>query len=89
VPTTATENKGLDRLSEAIDSFYAFQKSTENLERKRAIARWRLLELLQEKLLENILRKNGTSEKLDKLALDIAEKKNNPYAAVEEIINSQ
>ena len=86
VPTTATENKGIDRLSEAIDSFYDFQKSTENLERKRAIARWRLLELLQEKLLENILRKNGTSEKLDKLALDIAEKKNNPYAAVEEIL---
>ncbi len=88
VPTTATENKGIDRLSEAIDGFYDFQKSTENIERKRAIARWRLLELLQEKLLENILRKNGTSEKLDKLALDIAEKKNNPYAAVEEIINS-
>ena len=87
VPTTATENKGIDRLSDAIDSFYVFQKSTENLERKRAIARWRLLELLQEKLLENLLRKNGTSEKLDKLALDIAEKKNNPYAAVEEIIN--
>ncbi|HEV7644272.1 MAG TPA: methylmalonyl Co-A mutase-associated GTPase MeaB [Pyrinomonadaceae bacterium] len=89
VPTTATESKGIDRLSDAIDSFYDFQKSTENIERKRAIARWRLLELLQEKLLENILRKNGTSEKLDKLALDIAEKKNNPYAAVEEIINSQ
>ncbi len=88
VPTTATENKGIDRLSDAIDSFYVFQKSTANLVRKRAIARWRLLELLQEKLLENLLRKNGTSEKLDKLALDIAEKKNNPYAAVEEIINS-
>jgi hypothetical protein len=34
------------------------------------------------------LRKNGTSEKLDQLAADIAEKKSNPYAAVEEIINS-
>jgi LAO/AO transport system kinase len=88
VPTTATENKGIEALSEAITAFYEFQRATENLERKRAIARWRLTELLREKLLENLLRKNGTSEKLDKLAADIAEKKNNPYAAVEEIINS-
>ncbi len=88
VRTIAPENKGIDTLSEAISSFYQFQRSTENLVRKKAIARWRLLELLQEKLLENLLRKNGTAEKLDKLAADIAEKKNNPYAAVEEIINS-
>jgi LAO/AO transport system kinase len=88
VRTIAPENKGIDTLSEAISSFYSFQRSTENIVRKKAIARWRLIELLQEKLLENLLRKNGTSEKLDKLASDIAEKKNNPYAAVEEIINT-
>ena len=86
VLTTATENKGTEGLSEAIEAFYGFQRATENLERKKAIARWRLLELLQEKLLENLLRKNGTSEKVDKMAAEIAEKKNNPYAAVEEIL---
>jgi LAO/AO transport system kinase len=88
VLTTATENKGIEALSEAIKGFYDFQRTTENLERKTAIARWRLMELLREKLLEGLLRKNGTSEKVDKMAAEIAEKKNNPYAAVEEILNS-
>ena len=88
VATVATENKGIEPLSEAIKAFYEFQRTGENLERKKAIARWRLMELLREKLLSDLLRKNGTSEKLDKMAAEIAEKKNNPYAAVEEIINS-
>ncbi len=88
VRTVATESKGIEILAEAVKAFYDFQRTAKNPERKKAIARWRLLELLREKLLENLLRKNGTSEKLDKMAAEIAEKKTNPYAAVEEIINS-
>ena len=88
VRTIAPEGKGIDDLAKAVQSFYEFQQSTENIVRKKAIARWRLIELLREKLFEDLLRKNGTSEKLDQLAADIAEKKSNPYAAVEEIINS-
>lgn len=86
VKTIATESKGIEDLSKAIKSYYEFQKSGENLERRKAIAKWRLLELLQEKLLADILNKNGTSEKLEKLAQEIAEKKTNPYSAVEEIL---
>ena len=86
VKTIATENKGIEDLSRAIESYYDFQKNGENLERRKAIARWRLLELLQEKLLADVLRRNGTSEKLERLAEEIAEKKNNPYSAVEEIL---
>ncbi|HVE56530.1 MAG TPA: methylmalonyl Co-A mutase-associated GTPase MeaB [Pyrinomonadaceae bacterium] len=86
VKTIATENKGIADLSKAIESYYEFQKSGENLERRKAIAKWRLLELLQERLLADVLNRNGTSEKLDKLAQEIAEKKNNPYSAVEEIL---
>jgi GTPase len=86
VKTIATENKGIEDLSKAIESYYEFQKSGENLERRKSIARWRLLELLQEKLLSDVLNRNGTSEKLDRLAQEIAEKKNNPYSAVEEIL---
>jgi hypothetical protein len=44
------------------------------------------LELLREKLLADVLSKNGTSEKLDELALGIAEKRNDPYSAIEEIL---
>ncbi len=86
VKTIATESKGIEDLSKAIESYYEFQKSGENLERRKSIARWRLLELLQEKLLSDVLSRNGTGEKLDRLAQEIAEKKNNPYSAVEEIL---
>lgn len=86
VKTIATENKGIEDLSAAIESYYEFQKTGENLERRKAIARWRLLELLQEKLLAEVLSRNGTGEKLERLAEEIAEKRNNPYSAVEEIL---
>ena len=86
IKTVATESKGIEDLANAIESYNDFQKQGENVERRTAIARWRLLELLREKLLADVLSKNGTNEKLDKLALEIAEKRNNPYSAVEEIL---
>ncbi|MET0753601.1 MAG: methylmalonyl Co-A mutase-associated GTPase MeaB [Pyrinomonadaceae bacterium] len=88
VKTIATENKGIEDLSKAIESYYEFQKKDENLVRRVSIARWRLLELLQEKLLSDVLSQNGTGEKLDRLAQEIAEKRNNPYSAVEEILKA-
>ena len=86
IKTIAPESKGIEDLSKAIESYNEFQKKDENLERRKAIARWRLLELLQEKLLADVLKRNGTNERLDRLAQEIAEKKTNPYAAVEEIL---
>lgn len=88
VKTIATENKGIEDLERAIESYSEFQKTGENLERRKAIARWRLLELLQEKLLADVLSRNGTSEKLERLAEEIAEKRNNPYSAIEEILSA-
>ena len=90
VKTVATENKGIEDLSKAIESYNDFQKTGEaNLARRKDIARWRLLGLLQEKLLADALNRNGTMEKLDELAREVAEKRNNPYSAVEELINSK
>ncbi len=87
IKTVATENKGIEELSVAITSYYEFQQKGENsLERREQIAKWRLLELLREKLLSDLMRKNGTAERLDKLALEVAEKKINPYSAVEELL---
>ena len=89
VKTVATENKGIEDLSKAIESYKEFQAQGEaSLIRRQAIARWRLLELLREKLLSDLLGKNGTSEKLDEMSRAIAEKKTNPYSAVEEILKS-
>ena len=88
VKTVATENKGIEDLAAAIVSYCSFQNEGGDaaLARKTAIARWRLLELLQERLLADMLSRNGTTEKLDKLAAKIAEKKSDPYSAVDEIL---
>ncbi|MDQ3799425.1 MAG: methylmalonyl Co-A mutase-associated GTPase MeaB [Acidobacteriota bacterium] len=86
VKTIATENKGIEDLSKAIESYNDFQKKSENPERRKSIAKWRLLELLQEKLLARVLNTNGTSEKLERLVQEVAEKKRDPYSAVEEIL---
>ncbi|HLM02848.1 MAG TPA: methylmalonyl Co-A mutase-associated GTPase MeaB [Pyrinomonadaceae bacterium] len=89
VKTVATENKGIEDLSKAIESYNDFQKQGENLERRKSIARWRLLELLQEKLLARALSTNGAGEKLERLAQEVAEKKRDPYSAVEEILKQK
>jgi len=91
VPTVATESKGIEDLAKAIESYHAFQiqGGEANLTRKHSIARWRLLELLQERLLNDLLDKNGTREKLEQVAMEVAEKKKDPYSAIEEILKSQ
>src|SRR5687768_4706552 len=50
VKTIATESKGIEDLAAAIESYRVFQQQGASLTRKRAIARWRLVELLREKL---------------------------------------
>jgi len=86
VKTIATENKGVEDLSAAIASYFEYQKQENGLVRKTAIARWRLTELLQARLLSDLMDRNGTGTKLDKLAADIAEKRIDPYSAVEELL---
>ncbi|HBR58716.1 MAG TPA: methylmalonyl Co-A mutase-associated GTPase MeaB [Blastocatellia bacterium] len=90
VKTIATESKGIEDLAAAIDSCREFQASSgNNSERKRSIARWRLLELLREKLLSRALSENGTEARLEELTRAIAEKRMDPYTAVEEILNQK
>ena len=87
VRTVATESKGIEDLAAAIKSYYEYQTGeSRGIVRKTAIARSHLLELLQERLLSDLLKQNGTKEKLDKLAQQIAEKQNDPYSAVEDIL---
>jgi LAO/AO transport system kinase len=87
VKTIATENKGIEDLSAAIEAYVEYQRSgSGNSERRQAIARWRLTELLQERLLADLLSRNGTGEKLERLSADISEKKIDPYSAVEELL---
>jgi LAO/AO transport system kinase len=89
VKTVATESKGINDLAEAIERYRDFHQRTEaGQERRQAIARWRILELLREKLLARTLSGNGTSERLDALAVEVAAKQRDPYSAVEEILKA-
>ena len=85
--TVATEGKGITELVEAIERYREFHQNAEsNQERRQAIARWRILELLRERLLAQTLSSDGASEKLDLLAAEVAAKLRDPYSAVDEIL---
>jgi LAO/AO transport system kinase len=87
IKTVATENKGIKDLAAAIESYREFQQREEgSITRREAIARWRILELLRERLLAQTLGTDSASERLDRLAVEVAAKRRDPYSAVEEII---
>jgi len=87
VKTIATENKGIEDLSAAIESYRAFQKEGDaSLTRKRAIAHWRLVELLRERLLTDLMNRNGSESAVENLAGRIASKDIDLYSAVEELV---
>jgi LAO/AO transport system kinase len=87
VKTVATENKGIEDLSAAIESYRAFQSEGDvTLTRRQAIARWRLTELWRERLLRDVLGQNGAEDTLDRLAAAVAEKKLDVYSAVEQLL---
>src|SRR5689334_17628963 len=55
VKTVATESKGIEDLSAAIASYLDFRSTSEHSgDRRRSIARWRLTELLRERLLTEL-----------------------------------
>jgi LAO/AO transport system kinase len=89
VKTVATENQGLTALADAIDKFRQTQLSAPaSSERRRAIARWRIVELLRERLLAQVLASEASVAMLERLADEVATRRRDPYSAVEELIKS-
>ena len=89
VKTVATESKGIQELAAAIDKYRTFHLQTKSGDgRRRAIARWRILELLRERLVAQTLESDSASAKLDRLAGEVASRQRDPYSAVEELMNS-
>ena len=87
IKTVAVENKGLEELAAGIETYRDFQSTAEQgRERRASVARWRIVELLREQLLARTLRSEGTTELLDRLAAEVADKQRDPYAAVEELL---
>ncbi len=87
VKTIATENKGLEELAAAVESYREFLRASPgSTGRRGAVARWRILELFRERLLARALEEGGARERLDALAVEVAEKRRDPYSAVDELI---
>lgn len=90
VKTVATEGKGIQELAAAIESYRDFHLRTQSGEgRRRSIARWRILELLRERLVSQTLESDLASEMLEYLAGEVASRRRDPYSAVEELMNSR
>ena len=90
VKTVAIESKGIEELAAAIERSREFQKTAPaSTERRQAIARWRILELLRERLVAQALAGDSASEKLDRLAAEVASKKRDPYSAVDELLATE
>jgi len=87
VKTVATENKGIEEMADAIARYRQFQQqTTASLARRQSIARWRILELLRERLLARTFNNSEVTERLESLVAEVADKRRDPYSAVEEIL---
>jgi LAO/AO transport system kinase len=86
VKTVAIENKGFEDLSCAINECREFQRNAPaSAARKQAIAKWRIVELLRERMVSQVLARNGSADKLEQLANEVAAKTRDPYSAVDEL----
>src|SRR5215208_1844784 len=89
VKTVATESHCVAELAQAIDSFSQAQLGPRlSSDRRRAIARWRIVELLRESLLSRVLGTDASVAMLNRLADEVATRQRDPYSAVEEIIQA-
>ena len=87
IKTVATESKGIEELAAAIEKYRDFHlRASSGDGRRRAIARWRILELLRERLVLQTLERDSASEKLDRLAGEVASRERDPYSAVDELL---
>ena len=90
VRTIATESKGIQELAAAIESYRDYFRQAKSGDgRRRAIARWRILELLRDRLVLQTLEADSASEKLDRLAGEVASRQRDPYSAVEELMKGR
>jgi LAO/AO transport system kinase len=87
VRTVASENQGIDVLAATIAKFRGhFESSGER--RRKHVEHWkqRLIELVESRLLQKALGGSGGEARLTALAAEVADRKKDPFAAVNEIL---
>jgi LAO/AO transport system kinase len=87
VRTVATENKGVDELARQIALFRAHFDQTHD-RKAREISHWKewILQLLAARLMERVVGEQLGEGELDRIAAQVAERKIDPYAAVNKIL---
>jgi len=87
--TVATENKGIAMLAETVEKFKKHFEASGDRQRKH-VEHWknRLIELLESRLLERALGGAEGEARLAQLACEVAERKKDPFTAVNEILKS-
>jgi LAO/AO transport system kinase len=87
IRTVATDNQGIDALSEAVGKFRKhFESGSERAKKRTEHWRNRLIELLEARILERVLNAAGGESALNQLASDVAERRKDPFAAVNELL---
>ena len=89
VRTVAVENQGIDELADSVDKFRKHFESSDQRQKKH-IEHWeaRLIEMLESRLLEKVLHGKEGESRLREMAAAVAERKKDPFTAVEEILKS-
>jgi LAO/AO transport system kinase len=85
--TVATENRGVGELAATVEKFRKHFESS-GQRRQKHVELWqnRLIEMLESRLLEKVLGGKEGEARLRALAVEVAERKKDPFTAVSEIL---
>ena len=85
--TVATENRGVEELAVTVEKFRKHFESS-GQRRQKHVELWqnRLIEMLESRLLEKVLAGKEGEARLRALAVEVAERKKDPFTAVSEIL---
>src|ERR1700758_4905090 len=87
IRTVATENRGIEELVATVEKFRKHFESS-GQRRQKHVEHWqnRLIEMLESRLLEKVLGGKEGEARLRALAAEVAERKKDPFSAVNEIL---
>lgn len=87
VRTVASESKGIDSLAATIEKFRKHFEASGQRQQKH-VEHWkkRLMQLLESRLLERVLGRVDGERRLHELAEEVAARKKDPFAAVNELL---
>jgi LAO/AO transport system kinase len=85
--TVATENRGVEELAATVEKFRKHFESS-GQRRQKHVELWqnRLIEMLESRLLEKVLGGKEGEARLRALAVEVADRKKDPFTAVSEIL---